>query len=340
VWTKFNLLSAEERDTLALDVFYLVLRNAGRDHNDESSPGFGNYDAFYAAINALFPGSRWKGDIALTSREIKTTNGGNIDIFAPGGQLFLGSYPFGTSTTNPKGNPAADMGILTQQGGNISIFARDNVDTGTQRIFTLRGGNEIIGSSTGNIAAGASSKTVQSAPPTRVLLDPQSAAVATDLAGLATGGGIGVLESVVGVPPGDVDLIAPVGTVDAGQAGIRVSGNLNISAAVVLNASNISVGGASTGTPPPPAAPNIGGLTAGANAAAAGSNSANDVARQQTASQAGGQQDVPSIITVEVLGFGDDSQGATSRNNESRSEPATGDARLLPKKAPLAMNVP
>ena len=49
------------------------------------------------------------------------------------------------------------------------------------------------------------------APPTRVLVDPQSADVKTDLAGLATGGGIGVLESVAGVPPADIDLIAPDG---------------------------------------------------------------------------------------------------------------------------------
>ncbi len=67
---------------------------------------------------------------------------------------------------------------------------------------------------------------MKSAPPTRVLIDPQSADVKTDLAGLSTGGGIGVLATVAGVPPGDVDLIAPTGVVDAGDAGIRVSGKL------------------------------------------------------------------------------------------------------------------
>ena len=64
-------------------------------------------------------------------------------------------------------------------------------------------------SSVGNIDAGASSRTVQSAPPTRVLVDSQSANVQTDLAGLATGGGIGVLETVIGAPPGNVDLSRP-----------------------------------------------------------------------------------------------------------------------------------
>ena len=59
---------------------------------------------------------------------------------------------------------------------------------------------------------------VQSAPPTQVLVDPQSADVQTDLAGLATGGGIGVLATLAGVAPGNVDLIAPVGVIDAGRA--------------------------------------------------------------------------------------------------------------------------
>ncbi len=89
------------------------------------------------------------------------------------------------------------------------------------------------------------------APPTRVVIDPVSGAIETDLSGLATGGGIGVLSTVKGVPAGDVDLIAPEGVVDAGDAGIRSSGNLNIAATQVLNADNISVSGSSTAYPPP-----------------------------------------------------------------------------------------
>jgi hypothetical protein len=135
-----------------------------------------------------------------------------------------------------------------------------------------------------------------------VLIDPQSGDVKTDLAGLATGGGIGVLATVAGVPPGDVDLIAPVGTIDAGDAGIRVSGNLNISALQVVNATNIQVSGASVGTPTI-SAPSLGGLIAASSTAAAATNSASDVARQNRAA-AEQPQAVPSIITVEVLGYG------------------------------------
>jgi hypothetical protein len=294
VWAAFKKLPVEQRDTFALQVFYLVLRDAGRDRNDPSSPNFGNFNNGFAAIAALFPDSvKWTGDISLTSREIKTVNGGDITLFAPGGQVTVG-----LALTS---NQAVDQGILTEHGGNISIFANNSVNVGTSRIFTLRGGNEIIWSSVGNIAAGSSSKTVQSAPPTRVLIDPQTADVKTDLAGLATGGGIGVLETVSGVPPADIDLIAPAGIIDAGDAGIRVSGNLNLAAVQIINAGNITVGGASVGVPTV-AAPNIGSLTSASNTTAATSNAAQQLAGQNNGPAP--QEDVPSIIDVEVLGYG------------------------------------
>ena len=293
IWSTFKTLAPERQDQLALDVYYLVLRDAGRDHNNPDSAGFGNYANGEAAVAALFPGTSWRGDISLTSREINTRNGGDISLFAPGGQLDVG--------VNSGTGAAADQGILTEDGGNISIFTSGNVNVGTSRVFTLRGGNEIIWSTLGNIAAGSAAKTVLAAPPTRVLVDPQSADVKTDLAGLATGGGIGVLESVAGVPPADIDLIAPTGTIDAGDAGIRVSGNLNLAAVQVINASNISVGGTSAGVPTI-AAPNLGALTTASNSAGAVNNVASNLANQTPA--AATVQEAASIITVEVVGYG------------------------------------
>jgi hypothetical protein len=137
------------------------------------------------------------------------------------------------------------------------------------------------------------------------MIDPQSGYLETDLAGLATGGGIGVLATVAGLEPGDVDLIAPVGTVDAGDAGIRATGNLSIAATTVLNAGNISTGGASSGVPSAPtvAAPNVGGLTSASSSSAAANNAASSVANQAT--QVPQEMiEAPSIITVEVLGYG------------------------------------
>ena len=295
IWTAFKNKDAEQQDRLALDVFYLVLRDAGRDHNDSKSPGYKNYNAGFAAIAALFPAATpWNGSIDLTSREIKTTSGGNISLLAPGGQLQVG--------IDLSGNQAVDQGILTEDGGNISIFTRDNVNVGTSRIFTLRGGNVMIWSSLGNIAAGASSKTVQSAPPTRVLVDPQSGEVKTDLAGLATGGGIGVLTSVAGVAPGNVDLIAPTGTIDAGDAGIRVSGNINLAAAQVLNVGNIQAQGVSAGVPALTVSLNTSGMNAANATAAATTGSSDSIGQARETSVT--QESLPSLISVEVLGYG------------------------------------
>ena len=306
VWAAFKELPTERRDLLALDLFYLVLRDAGRDYGMPSSPGYLTYTSGFAAIEALFPGNQWAGGISLTSREIKTARGGDIALFAPGGQLTIG---FDIS-----GNQPVDQGILTEAGGNISIFTRDSVTVGTSRIFTLRGGNEIIWSSLGDIAAGASSKTVQSAPPTRVLIDPQSGDVQTDLAGLATGGGIGVLATVSGLKPGDVDLVAPAGTIDAGDAGIRASGNLSVAARVVLNSDNIQVGGATVGTPKTvtPNA-NFGNLATASSPSAAAHAAASEQAPSPHPSHAASEE-MPSIITVEVIGYGGQEGGGDAED--------------------------
>lgn len=308
----FAGLPEDDQKRLALEIFYLVLRDAGRDHNDPESDGYGNYDSGKAAIAALFPGNAWKGGINTQARDIRTSNGGDITLFAPGGGLSLASSILASSLAPP--------GIITDAGGNIHIFTHTNVNLGISRIFTLRGGNQVIWSSTGDIAAGSSSKTVQAAPPTRVIIDPQSADVATDLAGLATGGGIGVLASVKGIPPGSVDLIAPEGTIDAGDAGIRATGNLNIAAAQVLNAGNISVGGTATGAPSTSiSAPSLGAVTAANNSSAATNSAAQDktIAKNRDGSNA---QDLPSIIMVEVLGYG----GEEEEDEENRRRNSNG----------------
>ena len=201
------------------------------------------------------------------------------------------------------GAQPVDQGILTADGGNISIYTQQDVTVGTSRIFTLRGGNIIIWSNAGNIAAGEAAKTVQSAPPTRVLIDPQSGDVQTDLAGLGTGGGIGVLAAVQGVAPGNVDLIAPRGFIDAGDAGIRSTGNLNLAAVQVLNASNIQPAAPPQASPPslsppptsepspppvpPPAPPPL-----------------PPPSRPSSTASSSDQNGADSIITVSVIGYG------------------------------------
>ncbi len=289
----FAALGDEEQARLALGVFYLILRDAGRNYAST-----GNYDTALAAIDVLVGANPAAGNILTRGRSIRTTRGGEINLFMPGGGLTLANTAIG--------NPLSPPGIITESGGSIYTFANNNIDIGIGRIFTLRGGNQVIWSTKGDIAAGSSSKTVTSAPPTRVLIDPQSAAVQTDLAGLATGGGIGALATVAGVPLGDVDLVAPEGTVDAGDAGIRVSGNLNIAANQVVNAGNISVGGTSSGTPTAPSAPSVATVTSAATtAAAAGADTAPvPPSAVKDEDSAGAIEELPSEISVEVLGYG------------------------------------
>ena len=310
----FESLSGEEQNRVALEVFYLVLRDAGRSNAGTPAPSVatGGYATGFAAIGTLFP-QAGSGDILTRGRDIRTRSGGNITLFVPDGGLTLANTIIG--------NPLAPPGIVTESGGNISIFTNNDVNVGVGRIFTLRGGNQIIWSSMGNIAAGSAPKTVQSAPPTRVLIDPQSGTVQTDLAGLATGGGIGVLATVAGVKPGDVDLIAPVGVVDAGDAGIRSSGNLTIAATQVLNAGNIAVSGSSTGTPAAPvvSTPNVGGLSAAGNTAAAGNAAAHSAAAVNQ-SGAAPAQPLQSIFNVEVLGYGGGEGTAGSGSQEDEDE--------------------
>ncbi len=300
---EFDALSDAQWQQLALDVFYRVLRDTGR-----ARPKTGNYAVAEQAIATLFKGTGWQGDIALTPRAIKTASGGSISLFAPGGKLTVGL---------DAGTQSADQGILTESGGAISIFTRNSVAVGTSRIFTLRGGDEMLYSSEGDIAAGASSKTIASAPPTRVLIDPQSGDVKTDLAGLATGGGIGVLATVAGVEPGNVDLIAPKGTIDAGDAGIRVTGNINIAANNVVNAGNIAAGGSSVGTP---AAPGTGGASSASTpppAQPTKSEGAGTVAEKSKPTPPPAPQENPlSVITVDVLGYG----GGSSEPDEDKDE--------------------
>jgi hypothetical protein len=290
----FDSLNAEQQAIVAMEEFYRILAAAG-----ETAATTGNYDEGYAAIEVLFGGAGGAGDIFTRARDIRTSTGGNITIAASGGGLTMASDIFG--------NPLTPPGVVTEYGGGISVFTDGSVDIGQARIFTLRGGDITMWSSTGDIAAGSSPRTVVTAPPTRVLVDVTSANIQTDLGGLATGGGIGVLAAVEGVEAGNVALIAPQGVVDAGDAGIRATGNLTIAATAVLNASNIQVAGGTAGVPSAPAvaAPNIGGLTAASSAAAATTNTATQMAQpKKEEDEEEEEEEAPSIIEVEVLGYG------------------------------------
>jgi filamentous hemagglutinin len=107
------------------------------------------------------------------------------------------------------------------------------------------------------------------------------------------------------------------GTVDAGDAGIRVSGNLSIVALAVANADNIQVKGTITGIATAPQV-NIGALTTASNAAGAAAEAA-----QATRVSSRTTQDLPSIITVEVIGYGggDGTPAQQPQNDQRQKKP-------------------
>ena len=292
--TQVNNLSSigetiETRALKAIDLLFETLRTTAKEAVET-----GSYETGKQAIASIFESGN--GRVITHSRDIVTRSGGDLSVLAPFGDVSIASTIKDPSSTPP--------GVLTEYGGAVQILAMGDVSIGKGRIFTLRGGDITIWSSTGDIAAGTSAKTVVSAPPTRVVVDVQSAVVKTDLAGLATGGGIGVLAAVESVPAGDVYLIAPEGVVDAGDAGIRATGDLTIAATAVINADNISISGSSSGVPTTaaPAAPAVSGLSSGTTTAA--TNSAAESVAQQSQAPKESIEESPSFITVEVLGYG------------------------------------
>jgi len=316
-------LSTEQKARLEMQLFYIVLRDTGRNYSDPKSAGFRSYATARQAIQTVLNGSTGSGNITTWSQNIASANGGNIDLFTPGGGVTMGSINY-----KAVGSSVAP-GIITEGGGAINIFTKENVGIGIGRIFTLKGGDIMIWSDMGNIAAGASSKTVQSAPPTQVLVDPQSALVEADLAGLATGGGIGTLQTVVGIAPSAVDLDAPSGVIDAGDAGIRSSGNLFLAATAILNAANIQVAGLSAGVPPPaassasaaapaPAPAPASAPSSASTAAAAASSSADKAADKTAANQA---DETPSLFSIDIMGYGggDGGEGLDDQNKKAEN---------------------
>jgi hypothetical protein len=300
-FSQFNALPIDRKIEFADQVFYSELRASGR-AAAQTSGGLERYSRGFAAIDALFPEKRngavldYRGDVNLFFSQIKTERGGDIDIMTPGGLVNAGLASPG-QLKKPGGQ--SNLGVLTIRGGSIRAYVREDFLVNQSRVFTLGGGDIMLWASYGDIDAGRGAKTASATPPPQVVI--RNDQVVLDTTNSVSGSGIGVLLATAGIAPGDVDLIAPRGEVNAGDAGIRVAGNLNIAALRVLGADNIQVSGASTGVPVAQSTGAVASVAAGAGStAAAATQGAADLARS-------GMQDSgyrPSFITVRVLGFG------------------------------------
>lgn len=277
------------------------------------------------------------GNLDLRLATLETQRGGDITILGPGGRVLGGSIvatatqasrrganlqdPFnlfrGTRRSSIDNAAAAQIlgiptgfeGVLTLRGGSVRGFTDSDFLLNQSRLFTVGGGDITLWSSNGDLNAGQGVKTTSNNPPVVVRFDPNGFGV-LDQAGAVAGAGIAGFQPAGVDKAPDVTLIAPVGTVDAGDAGVRASGNVFVAAARVANADNFKVGGASFG--------NIA-TTVVDTGAAASANAASAAASQAAAAvnpSSGRSGDDRSRISVEVLGF------AGSSNDDPCNLPA------------------
>ncbi len=308
--TAFTSFSRSQQASLIDSIFFNELLLSGRAANSGSGVGFAEG---YAAIDALYPGSRsatspttnpYGGNLDLITSEIYTLSGGDIAILVPGGHIDVGlAY-------TPAGliqKPASELGVVAEGAGNIDIYALGDVNVNASRIFTLGGGNILIWSDEGSIDAGNGSKSSLSVPPPVILINADGTISFDYGASLAAGSGIRTIETSPSVPPGNVDLDAPVGTVNAGDAGIGASGNINIAAAHVIGALNINFGGTASGVPSDLSglAASLSGVSSVASSATTSSttSAAESNAQRETAPLA---QNALSWLEVFVTGLGEE----------------------------------
>lgn len=308
-WTQFQTMDEQLQHQFVQSVFFNELKQAGIDHNDSTSAGFGSYKRGFDAIATYFPKDSYDGKLDLSFSQVKTERGGDLNVMTPGGSVVIGLPKTPQSLIDAKSqngqNSDSKLGMFTVKGGNINTFSKGNIDVAQSRQFTIAGGDILDWSSTGDIDAGKGSKTATSAPPPLIRTD-NGGNTFTDLSGVVSGSGIGTLQTLASAPVGNVYLIAPSGAVNAGDAGIRSSGNLLVAAQRVIGADNISVGGLSSGVPAVSTANVSFSAPASADSNAAGKQgeAVGDADKFGSNSKLAG---LPSIISVEVISLGDES---------------------------------
>jgi hypothetical protein len=302
----------DHRKILINYVLSRELRAAGRGQLDGLGDEGLGYERGYEAIATLFPGAEqrgntgWQGDVIMDVSMIRSYLGGDVGIVAPGGYLQVSALS--SSATG------AANGVLTINGGEINIFTGAGTIINKSRVLTARGGDITIWATFGDIDAGKGRKSSLTTPPSTYQLSLDGS-ISYQVNPSFTGSGISTQKGTPDAVASDVDLYAPNGTINAGDAGIQVSGNVYLGALFILGADNISAGGEIKGLPPVDAA---GALTVEGE----GQNGAADAAKDATQNNANEQ---PSIIIVEVLGFGGgDGDGSPESEEERRRRRSQG----------------
>jgi len=250
-------------------------------------------DAQVALFGAFFPEGEPEGDISLLLSQVQTLAGGSLTMLAPGGDINAGAADAGIIDKDP-----ADLGIVTARGGDINIAVDKDLLVNSTRVFALQG-DLLIWSSNGNIDAGKGAKTVTSIPDPITTIDPNTGNTIIEFPPAVSGSGLQGENAA---------LFAPRGAVNAGDAGIRTSGDLTIGAVEIVGTDNIDVGGVEVGfstsdvvaVAPPGASSAASAATQGMTDQAGMLSDANDAGERTI------QGTEVAFISVEVLSFGED----------------------------------
>lgn len=285
-----------QNDVVAMnDIFFRKLRET-----TGSLGGELDLAKFDAIIDSLFPLAQISGgNINVFGSQLKTARGGSVNLFAPGGsiQAGLAEKPAWVKSRllNDK-TFEANLGIYTIAGGNLQALVKQDFLVNQGRVFTLGGGDITLVSQYGNIDAGKGAKTAQSTPPPVIRTDEKGNTI-VDISGSISGSGIATLRSSPDVPASSVYPIAPRGVFDAGDAGVRSTGSVNIVAQTVLNANNIAAAGSVSGAKTTDASGLAGAVAVPATAPVAKTESFTNAANPDA--------NAATSLTVELVGYGD-----------------------------------
>lgn len=291
-----------------------------------------------SAIAKYLPAGNYAGNFGGFYSQVRTEQGNDIDMLTPGGNATVGLV----NAEPVIGKGDANIGLYTINGGAIRSYSLDDFLVNSSRVFTLGWEATVqrderqrllrddifLYSQTGDVDAGKGAKTTSSTPPPTFTTDANGF-TKSNIGAAISGSGIGVLLARDVINRGATFLIAPNGTVNAGDAGVRASGDLFIDANRVSGLNNIVAVGLSIGVP---AAVDTGGLGV---SGVGGLGDAAKAASDATGALASASEDAqkaandmkqslasfkPNLITVEVLGFGGEKDECGDGNADCRKQ--------------------
>lgn len=215
----FDALPQARQALFMQQVLFGELRQAGRDAVKAGSDvqKTADYQRGYDAMAALFSPAHAQasGDLSMPLTKVRSFQGGNINMLLPVGNV-NGGLTSGNST---------DFGVVALSGGAVNAATYGNYIVNTSRVFTLGGGDLLMWSSEGNVDAGKGARTVAGAPAPVFYLDTNGN-LQVDTSAAISGSGIASSH--------DLDVYAPHGIVDSGDAGLRSAGAASLGGARVV----------------------------------------------------------------------------------------------------------